>query len=108
MPDTPDNNDLIATTSALIGNAVSRLALGDDVWWSISPTLVPHQQGPRAVYVIFMHIKSPLVGQVISTFSVIDNPFSLLSEDVVRANVQELMGGLRDAVSQSLSSTSPT
>jgi len=69
--------------------------------------LVPTPNGPQAVYGLMMHMRSPVIGNTLTTFSIIENPLDLLNDDELERHVQTVCEGLKESRSEMLSSTSP-
>ena len=97
-----DSRDIVETAKGRIDKTLALYALGDDIWWSLSPMIIPTPHGPQSVYGLMMHIKSPMIGQTLSTFSVIENPLDLLSESEIDRHVSALCEGLRASRSELL------
>lgn len=86
-PAPADGGDLIAIAAPVIDAVVARRSMGDALWWSLAPTLMPTQNGVQAIYVVFVHMRSPLLGSSLSSFVVFENPLDLLNADTVDAQV---------------------
>lgn len=99
-----DSTNLLLTASSLMDRHVSSLSLGDEIWWTIAPTVLPTNDGPRPIYVIIMHMKSPLLGGVLTLMSMIENGLELTDSEILRSHAEALIEGLRNARSKALSS----
>lgn len=99
-----DSTNLVLIASPLMDKHVSSLSLGDEIWWTIAPTIVPTNDGPKPIYAIVMHMKSPLLGGVLTLMSVIENGLELTDSEILRNHAEALIEGLRNARSRALSS----
>lgn len=96
--------DVVTHARPLIDAAVAAHGFGDEVWWSLTPSLLPGPNGPQAVYLLFVHLRSPLLGGALSAFAVFENPFGLLSGGDIDAQVAAMLEQLRQGRSEMLAS----
>lgn len=97
-------HDLLSTATETIEAAVSESSLGEEVWWSLAPTIVPSQQGPQAMYVLMLHLKSPMIGSTLSHIALFDNPIDLVHAEALRPRIASLVAGLLEERTSLLSS----
>lgn len=92
---THDHN-LIDLASDAIEQAVSVAAMGEDAWWTLTPSLIPTPDGPRAAYLLMIHIRSSILGSgPMTNIAMFDNPLDLLQADKVGDHIAKMLEGLR-------------
>lgn len=98
--------DLASEVRSRITPLVDKYALGDIFWWVFAPTVVPTQSGPRVVYTLIMHMRSPVIGETLSTISMIENPLELVEGSDLERHVAALIEGLKSNRSEILAGES--
>jgi hypothetical protein len=90
-------------TSAIAGwlvDALRQHAMGERISWDIGFMLMPTPEGPAPVFVIYLQMPSPLVGQLLVEMAVMDP--RAVNESNVRQQTADAVGRLVRSRSQAV------